>query len=127
VFVALLVMLTVGGAATSAADACVGSGSPPYRWYGTGSQGWVTRNNGLYAGIFVSNSGIVDCYGHINETIWNGVAESPNLGHWVEGGWTHGYKGNCGIWFYWARKTPCCGYADHRVNNRIPNPGRASP
>jgi hypothetical protein len=124
---AVVVAIVAASVAASAADACVSSGSPPFRWYGAGVQNSVTQNNGLYSSTYVSSSGVVDCYGHINETIWDGVANSPDLTYWVEGGWTHGYHGNCGIWFYWGRNTPCCGYADHRVNNRVPTVGTVEP
>jgi hypothetical protein len=118
-------IVALSAASAGTASACVGTGQS--HWYGAGANYSVTRNNGLYSGIFVASSGIVDCYGFIQEAIWEGVADSATLGHWVEAGWTHGYQGNCGIWFYWARNTPCCNYAEHRVNNRIPTVGNREP
>jgi hypothetical protein len=124
-----VVALAAFSAFTAEAQACTPDGAPPSRWYGVGRDYSVTQNNGLFSDIYVSSSGVADWQlgGHINETIWESVANSTNVTYWVEGGWTHGYRGLSGRYFYWARNTPANGYADHRVGNRTPTVGTYEP
>lgn len=129
--VAVLTVVAAGFlVATASASACVGSGSPPSRWYGIFDKTSATQNNGLFADIYVSSSGVADYTsgGHINETIWEAVANATDAGqYWVEGGWTHGWQGSSDLTFYWARNTPSNGYAEHRVNNATPSVGTWEP
>jgi hypothetical protein len=70
---------------------------------------------GGYAQAQIENMTAPDCAtgGHTNQTLWAGT---DNGAGWAETGWTRGFEGNCGLFYYWAYYNPAKGYHEYKLS-----------
>lgn len=103
-------------AMTSLASTASGSPSPNGHYYAiarwdttccvTGEATLMSISPSPYAADAASG-------GFIEQTLWQLTANSS--AYWVEAGWTEGWQGSAGRYWYWADNRPTHGYFEHQI------------
>jgi hypothetical protein len=105
------VAIAVGGSSTANAQAANG------HWYSVA--GSTSAGIGARSTVYISgNSYAYDAPtgGFIEQTLWQGSGG----GNWTEVGWTQGWQGSRGVYWYWADQRPGGGYNEHLIGGAGP-------